>query len=40
MTKILCKKCEPTKTITDYQINKDTEKGRCNRCKCKVEKDD
>jgi uncharacterized paraquat-inducible protein A len=38
--KILCKKCEVTKTRTDYHIHKDTQKGKCNRCSDKLEDDD
>ena len=38
--KVLCKKCEPTKTITDYHIKPQTEKGLCNRCFEKIEEND
>ncbi len=38
--KILCKRCEPTKTRTDYWVKEKTEKGKCNRCFEKIEKDE
>ena len=38
--KILCKKCEKTKTMTDYHIKDKTGKGKCNRCFEKIEDND
>lgn len=38
--KILCKRCEKNKTMTDYHIKSDTQKGKCNRCFDKVDDDD
>jgi len=38
--KILCKKCEATKTMTDYHIKPQSGKGKCNRCFVKIEDND
>jgi hypothetical protein len=37
--KVLCKRCELTKTRTDYHIKPKTQKGLCNRCFDKVEEE-